>query len=45
MTLGESDFVDVGYRQSDVFRLVKRSGTEPSDNSSARKHGEVKETG
>ena len=40
--LGESDFVDVGYRQSDVLGLAKRNGMKPSDNSSARKHEEVK---
>ena len=43
--LGESDFVDVGCRQSDVYRLAERNGMKPSDNSSARKHEELKETG
>lgn len=43
--LGESDFKDIGYRQSDVYSLAKRDGMKPSDNSSARKHEEVKETG
>ena len=43
--VGESDFVDVGCRQSDVLGLAKRNGMKPSDDSSAREHEEVKKTG
>lgn len=42
--LGESDVIDVGYRQLDVLRLAKRNDTEPLDRSSAKRE-EVKETG